>query len=65
MSDDTLILFTTFYLAEGRILEPSIFLEEDFCSLVVSVAVAKRTSGQKCEIVGSLGLLDVSSTLNQ
>lgn len=45
MSYDILILFMTFYLAEGRILEPSIFFQEDFCGLVVSVAVAKRTSG--------------------
>ena len=63
VSYDIQIVFMALYLAQGRILELAVFFKEDFCSLIISVTVAKRTSGHSyCEIVWSPGLFDVSRT---
>lgn len=60
MPNNIIVVFMALYLAQGCILEPGVFLEEEFCSLVISVSVAERTSRQKCGNVGGPGVLDVS-----
>ena len=49
-------------LAKCSILELAVLLEEQFGGLVVSITVAKGSSGQECEHVGRSRLLDISAT---